>query len=459
MHDIAGQSQQKIHTQKILHPATSICALEADGPRKITGAKGIHVTDADGHKVIDGIAGLWCANVGHGRVEIADAMRDATLDLDYFHTFGGHTNATQEALAEELMAMAPEGLSHVFFGCSGSDANDTLVKIAWQYNAVRGKPEKRKIISRWQAYHGTSISTASLTGLKGFHKAFGLPLDFVKHTDFPHFYSQAEEGEDEAAFTARLLARLERLIEEEGADTIAAFIGEPIMGAGGVVTPPKGYWQGVQDICRRNDILIIADEVVCGYGRTGHNFGSGLYGIKPDMMATAKGLTAGIFPMSAAFISREIHDVMRTASKELGGFSHGYTYSGHPVGAAVALKVLEIMKREKLVENAATTGAYFHDRLRDAFKGHAHVGEIRGAGLVAAIQLMEDASSKTFLDPARKLAARISEDCYRRGLVIRPLPTMNSLALSPPLTLNRDDVDAIVDIAKAGIDAVMAAEA
>ncbi|WP_286828345.1 MULTISPECIES: aspartate aminotransferase family protein [Kordiimonas] len=457
MHDIARQSQQKIHKQKILHPATSISALEADGPRKIADAQGIHVTDADGHKAIDGIAGLWCANVGHGRAEIADAMRDAALKLDYFHTFGGHTNDMQEALADELIAMAPEGLSHVFFGCSGSDANDTLVKIAWQYNAMRGKPEKRKIISRWQAYHGTSISTASLTGLKSFHKAFGLPLDFVKHTDFPHFYSQAEDGEDETAFSARLLSRLEQLIEEEGADTIAAFIGEPIMGAGGVVTPPEGYWQGIQDICRRNDILIIADEVVCGYGRTGHNFGSDLYGIKPDMMATAKGLTAGIFPMSAAFISQEIHDVMRTASRELGGFSHGYTYSGHPVGAAVALKVLEIMKREQLVENAATTGAYFHQQLREAFKGHAHVGEIRGAGLVAAIQLMADADSKTFLDPTRKLAAKISEECYRRGLVIRPLPTMNSLALSPPLTLARGDVDDIVEITKAGIDAVMAA--
>ncbi|SDD52040.1 L-2,4-diaminobutyrate transaminase [Kordiimonas lacus] len=457
MHDIARQSQQKIHKQKILHPATSICALEADGPRKIADAQGIHVTDADGHKAIDGIAGLWCANVGHGRAEIADAMRDAALKLDYFHTFGGHTNDMQEALADELIAMAPEGLSHVFFGCSGSDANDTLVKIAWQYNAMRGKPEKRKIISRWQAYHGTSISTASLTGLKSFHKAFGLPLDFVKHTDFPHFYSQAEDGEDETAFSARLLSRLEQLIEEEGADTIASFIGEPIMGAGGVVTPPEGYWQGIQDICRRNDILIIADEVVCGYGRTGHNFGSGLYGIKPDMMATAKGLTAGIFPMSAAFISHEIHDVMRTASRKLGGFSHGYTYSGHPVGAAVALKVLEIMKREQLVENAATTGAYFHQQLREAFKGHAHVGEIRGAGLVAAIQLMADADSKTFLDPTRKLAAKVSEECYRRGLVTRPLPTMSSLALSPPLTLARGDVDDIVEITKAGIDAVMAA--
>ncbi|MFC4347053.1 aspartate aminotransferase family protein [Kordiimonas lipolytica] len=459
MHDIAGQSQQKIHKQKILHPATSICALEADGPRKIASAKGIHVTDADGHTVIDGIAGLWCAGVGHGRTEIADAMRQAAIDLDYFHTFGGHTNQAQELLAEELIAMAPDGLSHVFFGCSGSDANDTLVKIAWQYNTMRGKPEKRKVISRWQAYHGTSISTASLTGLKGFHRAFSLPLDFAKHTDFPHFYSQATDGENEAAFTARLLHRLEQLIVEEGADTVAAFIGEPIMGAGGVVTPPKGYWQGVQEICRRHDILLIADEVVCGYGRTGHNFGSDLYSIKPDMMATAKGLTAGIFPMSAAFISEEIHNVMRTASKELGGFSHGYTYSGHPVGAAVALKVLEIMKREKLVENAKATGAYFHDQLRAAFNGHPHVGEIRGAGLVAAIQLMADAPSKTFLDSARKLAAKISEECYRRGLVIRPLPTMNSLALSPPLTVSRDDIDTIIDIAKAGIDSVMGTEA
>ncbi|WP_196139741.1 aspartate aminotransferase family protein [Aliikangiella sp. G2MR2-5] len=438
----------------ILHPATSVVALEQGGARCVQAAQGIYVRDKDDHQLIDGIAGLWCSNIGHGRKEVAQVLAKAAEQLDYFHTFNGHTNQAQETLAERLIAMAPEGLSQVFFGCSGSDANDTLVKIAWQYQIMRGKPEKRKIISRWQSYHGTSISTASLTGLKGFHKAFNLPLDFVVHTDSPFYYQEAFAGESESEFCARLLSRLEQLIEQEGADSIAAFIGEPIMGAGGVITPPQGYWKGVQEICRKNDILIIADEVVCGFGRTGKSFGCEHYELKPDLMTTAKGITAGVFPMSAAFIATHVHDQLREASREFGGFSHGYTYSGHPIGAAVANCVLDIMERESLTDNAAKVGSYLHQALADRLAGHPHVGEIRGKGLLAAIQLMQSASEKTFLDPGKKLAAKVSEACYQKGLIIRPLPSVNSLALSPPLTLNPQQVEQIVDIVEAGINEI-----
>ena len=435
----------KADQRTILHPATSIVALENDGPSIIQSAKGLYITDHNGQKVLDGISGLWCTNLGHGREELANTMADAIKHLDYFHTFNGYSNEAQILLSEQLIAMAPDSLSHVFFGCSGSDANDTLIKIAWQYQITRGKPKKNKVISRWQAYHGTSISTASLTGLKGFHKAFNLPLDFVLHTETPHFYTHGKEGESEIEYTQRLLNSLRTMIESEGADTIAAFIGEPIMGAGGVITPPTGYWQGVQEICKEYDILLIADEVVCGYGRTGTSFGSEHYDFKPDMMATAKGLTSGVFPMSAAFVSSEIHDVMRQASKDYGGFSHGYTYSGHPVGSAVALKVLEIIQREKLIENSRDVGAYLHQKLHETFDDHPHVGEIRGQGLLAAVQLIQDKEQKIFFPVNKKLPASMSKACYEKGVIVRPLPSVGALALSPPLTIQKSDVDIIVN--------------
>lgn len=440
--------------QKILHPATSIVTMEAQGPHVMDSAEGIYIQDRADHKVIDGIAGLWCANLGHSRPELAQTLSKAAQQLDYFHTFNGHSNEAQIQLAERLIAMAPGNLSHVFFGCSGSDANDTLIKIAWQYQIIRGKPHKRKIISRWQSYHGTSISTASLTGLKGFHQAFNLPLDFALHSDCPFYYANAKNGESELDYCARLLANLEALIASEGAENIAAFIGEPIMGAGGVIVPPKGYWQGVQAICKRHDILLIVDEVVCGFGRTGKNFGCDLYDIRPDLMATAKGLTAGVFPMSAAFVSCQVHDVLRQASAELGGFSHGYTYSGHPLGAAVANQVLDIMERENIVKNSARVGDYLHHCLKQALSDNSHIGEIRGEGLLVGIQLMADADSKQFLNPKDKIAAKVSQVCYQQGLIIRPLPSVNSLALSPPLVLTRPQVDKIVDRVVIGINQV-----
>ena len=438
--------------QNILHPASSIVALEAQGPRIMDSAHGIYIRDESGQQLIDGIAGLWCSNLGHNRPEIAATLAEAAQKLDYFHTFNGHSNDAQIQLAQRLIAKAPGELSHVFFGCSGSDANDTLIKIAWQYQIIRGKTQKRKIISRWQSYHGTSISTASLTGLKSFHKAFNLPLDFAVHSDCPFYYANAKAGESETEYTTRLLANLERLIIDEGAENIAAFIGEPIMGAGGVITPPQGYWQGVQAICKRYDILLIVDEVVCGFGRTGKNFGSEHYQIQPDLMTTAKGLTAGVFPMSAAFVSKKIHDVLRQASDELGGFAHGYTYSGHPLGAAVANQVLDIMEAENIVENAAQVGGYLHQCLNQALTDNLHVGEIRGEGLLAGIQLMANADEKAFLDPQQKIAAKVSQICYQHGLIIRPLPTVNSLALSPPLVLTRTQVDQIVDKVLLGIN-------
>lgn len=441
--------------QNILHPATSITHLMEKGSKIIERGKGAYVYDSTGHKLIDGIAGLWCVNVGYGREELAEAMAKGASELGYYHTFGAMSNQPQIELAQTLIDMTPAKLTKVFFGSSGSDANDTLVKIVWHYNNLKGREKKKKIISRMNAYHGTSISAASLTGLKGFHNAFDLPIKNILHTECPHFYRYHENDESEEAFSARMAKALEDMIIAEGPDTVAAFIAEPIMGAGGVINPPKGYFKAIKAVLKKYDILMIADEVICGYGRLGVGFGSELYGIEPDMMATAKGLTSGYFPMSAAFISDEIWQVLKYGSETLGGFSHGYTYSGHPIGARVANVNLGIIKDDKLIENAASTGAYLHQKLNERFKDHPHVGEVRGHGLLAAVQLIANKDNKKFFDPALKLPARILDACYERGLIVRALPSVTSVALSPPLIVNPQQIDDIIDRLEDGVNSVL----
>ena len=442
----------------ILHPATSILQLEMDGPRIITGGTGSNVTDSDERTYLDGIAGLWCVNIGYGREEMAQSLAQSARTLGYFHTFGGSSNPDQIRLAERLIAMTPASLSHVFFGSSGSDANDTLMKVVWHYNAILGRPQKRKIISRQQAYHGTSIATASLTGLPSFHKGYGLPLPEVLHADTPHYYRFGLPGETEEEYTDRLVSALGLLIQQEGAETIGAFIAEPIMAAGGVIPPPERYYQKVQALLRQHDILFIADEVVCGFGRLGVAFGSDLYGIQPDMMSTAKGLTSGYFPMSAAFISQEIHDVLREGSRQFGSFAHGYTYSGHPIGAAAALTNLDIVAREELIERASTNGAYLHARLKEAFAESPYVGEVRGHGLLAGVQLMASRDDKIFLDTSFKFAAKVTAACAESGVIVRPLPSVSSIALSPPLIIRRDEIDKIIEVLGKGISTVLSSE-
>jgi len=330
----------------LLHPASSISALLQNGPEMIVSAEQSHITHADGRKLLDAVGGLWCVNVGYGRAELAETMKEATNQLCYYHSFSNASNPWQVMAAEKILQHAPEHMSKVFFGSGGSDANDTLVKIAWHYHTLRGRDKKIKIIAREQAYHGTSISTASLTGLGGFHRDYPVPLDFVLRVGCPHYYTQGRAGESEADFCQRLIDEVATLIENEGADTIAAFIAEPIHAAGGIIEPPEGYYPKLRQLLDAHDILLIADEVVCGFGRLGTWFGSPDLGLKADMMSTAKGITSGYFPLSAAMISHEIWQVLKLGSEKLGGFSHGYTYSGHPVGCAVALANIEIIERE-----------------------------------------------------------------------------------------------------------------
>ncbi|EAT10814.1 aminotransferase class III-fold pyridoxal phosphate-dependent enzyme [Bermanella marisrubri] len=443
-------------SQYVLHPASSITALLDQGPQMIVSAKGSTITDADGNELLDAVGGLWCVNAGYGRPELAQVVKEATEQLAYYHTFSNASNPWQVQLAKKLLQLAPSNLGKVYFGSGGSDANDTLVKIAWHYHSLRGKSTKTKVIAREQAYHGTSISTASLTGLGGFHKEYPLPLDFVLHTDCPHFYTRGLEGETEQQFCDRLIDNVAKLIEKEGADNIAAFFAEPIHAAGGIIEPPAGYYPKLKTLLKQHDILLVADEVVCGYGRLGTWFGSDQLDIEPDMLSTAKGLTSGYFPMSAAFITDEIFDVLKEGSAKIGAFSHGYTYSGHPVGCAVALANLNIIENEGLVERAKENGAYLHARLLEELGDHKNVGEIRGRGLLAGVQLVKDKVNKELPDPADKWPAKVTAMMRKNGVIVRPLPSVGTLAISPPLVITRDEIDRLVSEIKAAIDAEIA---
>mgnify|MGYP006271182321 CR=1 FL=1 len=440
----------------LMHPASNLDLVAREGPNIIAGGEGIHLTDRHGHRLIDGVAGLWCVNVGYGRRELAQAMSDAAMQLSYYHSFAGASNVPQIELAERLLTLVPDGLSKVFFGSGGSEGNDSLLKIVRYFNNVRGRPQKKKVISRWQAYHGTSLASASLTGLPSFHQDFDLPIDGVLHTGSPDFFRHGEPGESEAAFAARRVAELEALIEREGPETIAAFIAEPVLGAGGVVTPPQGYFEALQPLLKKHDILFIVDEVVCGYGRLGTWFGCDRYDLQPDMMTTAKALTSGYFPMSASFVSEAIWEVLREGSRRHGNFAHGYTYAGHPIGAAVAMANLDIIEGEQLVPRAAEVGAHFHRCLQDAFGAHPRVGEVRGTGMIAAVQLVREREGRQYFDAAEGMAKRVAAAAYRHGLITRPLPTVDSLAFSPPLSCSREDVEQIVARLAAAVDEVTA---
>jgi L-2,4-diaminobutyrate transaminase len=444
-----------IDASSILHPATNADDFARTGSKIIESGKGIYLKDHRGKKLIDAVAGLWCVNVGYGREELADAMHKSALHLSYYHTFSGMSNTPQIELAERLLEKVPPGLSKVFFGSGGSDGNDSLIKIIWYINNIRNQPQKKKIISRWQAYHGTSLATASLTGLPSFHTDFDLPVSNILHTESPDFFRHGLVGETEEAFSARRAQQLEDMILREGKDTVAAFIAEPVLGAGGVVPPPKGYFDAIQKVLKRYDILFIVDEVVCGYGRLGTWFGSQYYDLKPDMMTTAKALTSGYFPFSASFLSDEIWQLLKEGSAKYGNFAHGYTYAGHPIGAAVAMANLDIIENEHLVDNAALVGTHFHQQLQQRFAKDSFVAEVRGVGMIAAVQLVKDKNQRTFFDKETKISAKVAQQCYENGLIARPLPSLDSMAFSPPLICTNNDIDNIIDRFEASVRKVI----
>jgi L-2,4-diaminobutyrate transaminase len=453
-------SLEEMDRQSLIHPATSIADHLKNGPTIIARGSGVRLKDRHGRELIDCGAGLWCVNIGYGRAELGEAAAQAMRELGYYHTFASHSNEPIIRLADRVLSLFREKagaghLSKVFFGTSGSDANDTNFKLVRYYNNLRGRPQKKKVISRLGSYHGLTYAAGSLTGIAAFHKAFDLPIDGVLHTSCPHFYRFAESGENEEAFTDRMIGDLEALIAREGSDTIAAFIAEPVMGTGGGFLPPKGYFARVQEVLAENDILFIADEVITGFGRTGAWFATGLFDLKPDIVTLAKGITSAYFPLSASVISENIWTVLRDASPEFGPLMHGFTYSGHPVGGAVGLANLDIMEREGLVENSAAMGAYLRDRLRERLADNPFVGDIRGVGLMVAVEFVADKKSRRFFDPQTQPHRIVARDALEEGVQVRALPYADVTSFSPPLCITRSEADEAVERYARGLERAM----
>jgi L-2,4-diaminobutyrate transaminase len=435
----------------ILHPFSHPTAQATLEPRLLASAKGIRVTDSNGTEYLDAGSGLWCVNVGYGRAEIAEAMFEQSKILSYALCFGSYSNEPLIELSKRLLELAPPAMSKVLYNNSGSEANDAHIKIVRYYNNLRGLPKKKKIIARLGSYHGASIGSGSLTGTPFVHRHFDLPMDGILHTDAPDFYRRADPRQSEAQFCQQLVEHLEQLISSEGAETIAAFIAEPIMGSCGVIPPPAGYFDAVQDVLKRHDILFIADEVITGFGRLGYWFGGEHFKLRPDLVTSAKGLTSGYFPMSACLIGDKVWDVL-AADREAGLFGHGFTTAGHPVAAVVALKNIEIIEREQLRANATGTGAYLLAQLKARLGDHPLVGDIRGVGLMCGVELDADkATHKPFENPSA-VGWLFNSCCWEEGLNVRGGHGKVMAALAPPLTLTPVEADELVTRLGRGIE-------
>ncbi|UPK05770.1 aspartate aminotransferase family protein [Bradyrhizobium sp. 170] len=442
----------------VLHPFTHLkdfATGKLGEPTIIETGKGIRIQDAHGNQLIDGFAGMYCVNVGYGRTEVAEAISRQAYRLAYYHCYAAHTTDELATLSDRLVRMAPGKMSKVFYGMSGSDANETQAKLVWYYNNLRGEPNKKKIISRERGYHGCSVVSGSMTGMSFYHDYMDLPLHHVMRTGVPHHYWGANPEETEHEFSARRAIELDQLIERIGPDNVGAFIAEPVLGTGGITPPPEGYWKAIQAVLKKHDVLLIADEVITGFGRTGSMFGSQHYGIEPDLITVAKGLTSGYFPLSAAIIGEKVCKVLEDSSDRVGPFSHGYTYSGHPIGAATANAVLDIVEKENLPGNAREVGAYFQAQLKTKFAQLPIVGEVRGVGLMGAIEFVSDRDSKKRFDPSLKVGARVSKAARDRGLIARPMPHGDILGFAPPLVTTKPEIDEIISITEKAIRSVM----
>lgn len=443
----ADSSLEDIDRRTVFHALTNLkqhAHGELDSPRIMVSGAGVRITDVHGRESLDAFSGLCCVNVGYGRAEIANAIYAQTKKLAYYHTYAGHSNEPVIRLSQEILEWAPAHMSKVYFGTSGSDANETQLKVVWYYNNVLGRPEKRKIISRIRGFHGSGIITGSMTGLPLFQKHFNLPMPDILHTVTPHFYHGAQEGMSELEFSSWCAEELEKLILAEGPEKVAAFIGEPVMGSGGIIPPPEGYWDKIQCVLKKYDVLLIADEVITAFGRLGFKFGSEAYGIKPDLITIAKGVTSGYQPLSGVIVSERVWAVLEQGCEQFGPFGHGWTYSGHATAAAAGCANLDILEKENLVENAAVVGTYFLNQLHEAFDDHPIVGEVRGIGLLAALEFVADKDAKEKFPPETSVGARISAACWENGIIARAMPHGDILGFAPPLILTKEDVDEII---------------
>jgi len=432
-----------------LHPYTDARLHEQIGPIVIERGQGIYVYDSAGKEYIEGMAGLWSVAVGFSEPRLVQAAAAQMAKLPYYHIFGHKSHEPAIRLAEKLVSMTPAQLTRVFFTNSGSEANDTVVKLVWYYNNALGRPKKKKFLARDKAYHGITVASGSLTGLPNNHRDFDLPAIPVRHLTCPHFYREGRAGETEAQFTARLLAEAEAVVLEEGPETVAAFIGEPLMGAGGVMPPPRGYWPGIEALCRKYDILLISDEVINGFGRIGSPFGALHYGFKPDLMVVSKQLTSSYVPLAAVLFSEPLYSVIADNSAKIGTFGHGFTTSGHPLAMAVALENLKIIEERDLMGQAARVGAFMQQELAK-LAAHPLVGEVRGSGLIAGVELVADKAMRRPFDPQLKVGARAFGIGHQHGLIVRAIG--DTIALCPPMIITEAQVQEVITRLKKTLD-------
>jgi 4-aminobutyrate--pyruvate transaminase len=423
--------------ERMFHPNTNLAAHQKTGPLIVSRGEGIHVWDNKGNRYIEGMAGLWCTSLGYGDEELAKTAYDQIKKLSFTHLFAGKSHEPGVLLAEKLVELAPFNASRVFYGNSGSDGNDTQIKLVWYYHNAIGKPKKKKIIARQKAYHGVTVATAGLTGLAPFHTHFDVPLDFIRHTDCPYYYRNAEPGESEEEYASRLATNLESLILDEDPDTIGAFIAEPLMGVGGVLLPPATYFEKIQQVLTKYEILLIDDEVICGFGRTGNTWGATTFGMKPTSLTAAKALSSAYLPISAVIVP------------EVGLFGHGFTYSGHPVSAAVALRTLEIYEERKLYDHVRHMTPKFQSALARLGE-HPLVGEARGIGLVGACELVRNKETKESFDAKLAVGAKCMAFCQNRGLIVRAIG--DAIAVCPPYIVTEEQVGEIFDLFGKGLD-------
>ncbi|NQV54994.1 MAG: aspartate aminotransferase family protein [Rhodospirillales bacterium] len=432
-----------------LHPYTNLKTHQETGPFIVTGGDGVYVYDEDGKRYIEAMSGLWCAALGFSEERLVEAAAKAMRELPFYHGFNGKSHPAGIELAEKLIEISPVPMSKVFFANSGSEANDTAIKLIWYMNNALGRPTKKKIISRVKAYHGVTVAAASLTGLPFNQRDFDVPLDGFLHTDCPHYYRFGEAGESEEDFASRCAENLENLIIEEGPDTIAAFFAEPVMGAGGVIVPPATYFEKIQAVLRKYEILFVVDEVICGFGRTGNMFGTQTYDLKPDMITVAKALSSAYLPISALLLSEEVFQALVIESEKIGIFGHGYTYGGHPVPSAVALETIKIYEERDIVSEVRRIAPTLQGGLQ-ALGAHPLVGEARGIGLLGALELVADKETRKPFDAALGIGPFLAKIMEREGVIARTMGDV--LAFAPPLIIDEAQITTVLDVVKLALD-------
>ena len=437
--------------ENLIHPMTDLAGHRKIGPLMIERGEGIHLYGNDGKRYVDALAGLWCTGLGFGNPEMAEAARQQVETLSYSTLFGGRSYDGAVELAEKIKELLPTPMARVFFACSGSEANDTQIKLAWYVANAKGQTRRKKVLARTTAYHGITMLAGSATGIPRFHSDFDLPVQGFFHLTTPHYWREGKDGESESEFTARLVRELEDTLEREDPETFCAFIAEPVLGAGGVIPPPVGYFKAIGETLSKHGILLIDDEVICGFGRTGNWFGAETYGMQPTSFSMAKQLTSGYAPLSAVAINQETLDIMEDQSSKLGMFAHGFTYGGHPLSTALGIKAIEIYQRDGVLENVRRQAPHFQKRAQ-AFADHPLVGEVRadGNGLLAGIELVADPATKRRFTPPGKVGGWATKAAERNGILTRAAG--DALVFCPPMIIDEDGINEIFDSVQTVLD-------